>query len=350
QIIFGFLIAIFTLTMVLAGKLELKIGTRGLGILSAVFFSAGYFIAGFSRGNFALIWLGIAVFAGMGTGFGYLASLTAPVRWFPEKKGLITGIAAAGFGLAATLLSLLIQFLLKSGKGILQISFIIGALYGTIILVFAFFLNSPRAVERAVQQAQKDFYKSIQFWRLLIGIFLGTFAGLLVIGSLKSIGLVKQIDDADKLAAAVSIFAVANFLGRIGWGYLSDRLGSALTIFLALSFQAVSIFLLGMVTNELFYLVCSAMIGFGFGGNFVLFARETGQIYGVDNLGRIYPFVFLGYGIAGIFGPLTAGALFDWTQTYDLAITIASIMSLAGALIYLRQELLVRRFKVVEKN
>ncbi len=338
QLIFGLLIAIFPTTMIFAGKLEKKYGSRFLAFCSAFFFTIGYLLAGLSRGNFILTLLGISVLAGIGTGCGYLVSLTAPVKWFPEKKGLITGIAAASFGLAATILSILVEYLLEIGKDIFNIFVIIAIMEGLIITLASIFIKTPPIKESLdTKKVEKfEFLKSGMFYKLFMGIFLGTFAGLLIIGSLKSIGIEKNIADPSILAYAISIFAITNFLGRIIFGFISDYIGSALSIFFALSIQALAIFLLGnLPLSNMSYILISSLIGFGFGGNFVLFARETGQVYGLNKLAEIYPYVFLGYGLAGIFGPLTAGIFFDITKSYKPAIIIASFISLIGALLFL---------------
>jgi OFA family oxalate/formate antiporter-like MFS transporter len=140
------------------------------------------------------------------------------------------------------------------------------------------------------------------------------------------------------LVFGVSIFAVANFLGRLLWGLMSDYLGASLSIFLALLVQAMAILFLNIVAlTVVSYLVLAFLIGFGFGGNFVLFAKETAQLFGVKNLGIVYPYVFLGYAIAGIAGPFSGGLLFDISGTYSWAIFMASMLSLAGSLLFLFQ-------------
>jgi OFA family oxalate/formate antiporter-like MFS transporter len=136
----------------------------------------------------------------------------------------------------------------------------------------------------------------------------------------------------------VALFAIANFLGRITWGILSDYLGASVSISLALLFQSVSILLLIFISlTDFSYITISVLIGFGFGGNFVLFAKETAQIFGVQNLGITYPYVFLGYAIAGILGPLSGGFLYDLSGSYSYAILLASLMSLAGSLLFFKQ-------------
>lgn len=335
QIVFGFLIAVFPATMIFAGRMEPQWGSKVLATISAILFSTGYLIAGYSEGNFLLVLLGIGIIGGIATGFGYLASLTSPVKWFPERKGLMTGIAAAGFGLAATILSILIEKLLNNGFDVLQIFKIIALVYGTIIFIFAQFIKTkPVNVTHKVANLN-EFIRTPKFYKLFFSIFFGTFAGLLVIGSLKPIGATFGIEN-HVLILSVSFFALANFAGRISWGILSDKIGAGLSIFFALSFQAAAIYLMATLhLSHNLFLLLSVAIGFGFGGNFVLFAKETAHFYGLNNLGIIYPYVFLGYSLGGIFGPILGGALFQKYQNYNVAMIVAAIVSLVGASIFL---------------
>lgn len=335
QLIFGVLIAIFPTTMVFAGKLEHRFKPRTHGIISALLFSSGYLLSGFSNGNFYLILIGIGLLAGIGTGFGYLAALTTPVKWFPDKRGMVTGIVAAGFGLAAVLLSTLIELLLKRGFDVLEIFTLIGIVYGSIILFFALLMKKPNYTSDVPKVKISFMLGNKQFLKSVAGVFFGTFAGLLIIGNLSSIGAEYQLE-AHTLVIGVSFFAIANFTGRLSWGFLSDHFNAARCITIALLFQAAGIFLIGFIQLTPFlYILLSFMIGFGFGGNFVLFAKVTSQTFGLANLGIVYPYVFLGYGAAGIFGPLTGGMLYDHFQNFNAATYIAALMSVAGAVLYL---------------
>lgn len=336
QIIFGMIIAIFPVTMIFAGQLGDKIQYRYFGYISGILFFTGYFSAGLSQGNFILILSGIGVMAGIATGFGYWVALTSPVQWFPRKKGLITGIAAAGFGLGAVFMTKLSEIILNSGYNVLQLLKIVGITYGLIILILSNFIfqvqNLPGTRKAPVKVSQVIHSKT--FRKLFLGIFLGTFAGLLIIGSLSIIG--GQYDITNHiLVIGVSLFAVSNFLGRLFWGILSDHTGTSISIFFALLVQSISIILLNLIAlSGLSYLILSFFIGFGFGGNFVLFARETAQVFGLKNLGIIYPYVFLGYAIAGITGPICGGFLYDISGEFSSGIILASVMSLAGSLLF----------------
>ncbi len=345
QVIFGVLIAIFPVTMVFAGQLGRRIKHRYFGYISALLFFSGYSLAGYSQGSFILILIGIGVFTGISTGFGYWVALTSPVQWFPQKKGLITGIAAAGFGLGAVFMSEISEIILKKGFNILQLLKFIGLSYGLIILAFSNLIYQNHAVSdnRGEHRGTLHFIGEKIFRKLFLGIFLGTFAGLLIIGSLRIIGGQYNISN-HHLILGIALFAIANFLGRLIWGFFSDYSGANLSIFLALLFQSISIISLNIFTlSDVSYLIIALLIGFGFGGNFVLFAKETAQVYGIKNLGIIYPYVFIGYAIAGIAGPISGGFLYDFSGSFFFAIILAACMSLAGSLLFLNQFITSRK-------
>lgn len=335
QLIFGLVIAIFPITMVFANKLAKKIKPTILGYFSGFLFLFGYLLAALSNGNFLVITLGISVLAGIGTGLGYWVSLTIPVQWFPHRKGLITGIAAAGFGLGAFVLSLVSEFILSKGTTIFQMFGVIGLVYGLLIVLMSNFIHQPLENIKSDEKKHYKFLSSPPFLMLFAGIFFGTFSGLLIIGNLKLIGE-HHIISNHSLILGVSLFAVANFLGRLMWGLLSDFFSASLTIFFALLLQSVSIILLNFILlNNTSYLILSAVIGFAFGANFVLFAKETAQIFGLANIGKVYPYVFLGYAIAGIAGPLSGGVLFDYFNEYTYSVLLASLVSISGSLLFL---------------
>ncbi len=335
QIVFGMIIAIFPLTMLLASRLWQKIRARTIGYISGILFLAGYLLASRSGGNFFLILLGCGVLAGIGTGFGYWVAITIPVQWFPAKKGLITGIATAGFGLGAVVMSDLSEKMLAGGKDVLQLFAFTGIAYGVIILILSNLIaENTKVIDKKTVRLSVNF-RHKAFRRLFAGIFLGTFAGLLTIGNLSSIGGQGNLS-AHTLAIGVSAFALANFAGRLCWGLIVDYTGTSLSIFAALLIQATAIFFLFAIPlTDFSFLALATLTGFGFGGNFVLFARETAQEFGLENLGTVYPYIFLGYAIAGLAGPLTGGLLYDLSGNYTLALLLSAFISLSGSTLFL---------------
>ena len=340
QIIFGSVISIFPITMVLVGQIAKKIKHKYFGYISGILFYFGYTLASYSQGNFYLILLGIGVLAGIATGFGYWVAFTTPVQWFPKRKGLITGIAAAGFGLGAVFMSEGAELFLIDGKNVLQLLQMVGILYGLIIVIFSILIFQNQTIETKEDVVEVlPIICSKVFRKLFLGIFLGTFAGLLIIGSLRLIGSQYNISN-HHLILGIVFFAMANFSGRLIWGFISDYLGARASLFAALLFQSVSVLALIMFTlSDFSFLIISFLIGFGFGGNFVLFAKATVQEFGLKKLGLIYPYVFLGYAIAGIAGPISGGALYDLLGSFTFAIILASCMSFIGSLLFLPSSL-----------
>ncbi len=336
QLVFGTLIAVFPVTMIFVGQAAKKVKYRYLGFLSGFLFLSGYLLASFSQGGFLKVLLGIGVLAGIATGFGYWVALTVSLLWFPQKKGLITGISAAGFGLGAVFMSEISEMILTSGRDVLELLGIIGVSYGLIIVACSNFIHPVQKETAGQGDPLKTslFIRSKSFRKLFLGIFLGTFAGLLIIGSLGIIGDQFSIS-SHNLVHGVALFAMANFLGRLIWGLLSDYLGASCCVFLALLLQSISILSLIVISlTDNSYLILAFLIGFGFGGNFVLFAKETAQAFGVNNMGLIYPYVFLGYAIAGITGPISGGFLYDYFGSFSQAVILSSLTSLAGSLLF----------------
>ena len=333
QIVFGFTIAVFSIAMIFAGKIEKKYGPKISTFIGMVLFVSGYLIASISNGNIFLIIAGIGVLSGVGIAFCYISALISPVKWFPKKKGLITGVAAAGFGGGAIILSNIVELLLVKKVDVLEIFADIGLVYGVIILISLFFLSSPKIEENSEKVSEKNIlvlFKDRTLLGLFFGMFAGTFAGLLVVGNLKPMGLSSGVSET-MATLGISLFALGNMLGRILWGYVSDKLKDKTAIILSLALLTISTLTLSIVTwHGVLFLIISLAIGLCFGANFVLYAKAVSHMYGANNLGLIYPYIFLAYGFAGLTGPTTGGELFDLTKTYTLSIIVSAIICVAG--------------------
>ena len=171
-------------------------------------------------------------------------------------------------------------------------------------------------------------------WGLFIGMFAGTFAGLLITGNLKPIGLSYGLSSVTA-SLGISFLAIGNSLGRVVWGTISDFIGTRLSIIAALFMLSLVIFLVPLLAaGKIMFLILALLIGFGFGANFVLFAARISGVYGVEKLGSVYPYIFLSYGIAGITGPAFAGWQFDLSASYTLSIIIAGLICISGMIAY----------------
>lgn len=337
QIVFGFIIAAFTVTMLFVGRIERKTGPRITAIIGAVLFSSGYLLASFSGGNFILILLGIGILSGSGMGFGYVTVLVNIVRWFPGRRGLAAGIVVAGFAGGALLLSLIAQPILDSGVYILDVFRIVAIVYGVLFLLAALFMSSPglsgdKPPERPV--GVRVLVKDRRFWVLFYTFFAGSFSGLLLIGNLKPLGVFYGVSENATLTAVV-LLSIGNAAGRILWGQVYDKAGGRRSVLMALALLSFFFLLLiPGVRSDFAFLALAFIIGSCFGANFVLYAADVTHIYGIDQLGIIYPVVSLAYGIAGIVGPVVGGYIFDISGSYYPSIVLSAIICLTGLAVY----------------
>jgi len=362
QAVFAAGLAFFAIVMVIAGRLMPKIGPRVLAMAGGVVLGIGYLLAGLFGGtNFWAIFIFIGVIGGSGIGLAYVVPIAVGMRWFPDKKGLITGLAVAGFGfgamlwvkLAGTWGNLIADLGLNATFTIYGIVFFISVIIGGIWMVFPpegwkpEGWTPPAPAQGSAASGTSDFtsgemLKTPQFYMILITFAFGASAGLMSIGLMKLFPIqaltAAGIANASAVAgtAMAVFFSLANGIGRIAWGAMSDKLGRKTSIVIMMGTQGIIVILFQWMagTPALLYLGAT-LIGFNFGGNFALFPTMTADTFGTKFIGQNYGWVFLAYGIGGIFGPILGGRLGDMGN-FPLAFTICGVLCLLAAiLIYL---------------
>jgi OFA family oxalate/formate antiporter-like MFS transporter len=161
-------------------------------------------------------------------------------------------------------------------------------------------------------------------------MFCGTFAGLLVVGNLKPMALSQGLGSATA-TLAISVFALGNAMGRIGWGQVHDRLGTRPTVFLSLAFLGASMLLFLLPPAPLPVLAAVLLTGIGFGGCFVVYASSVVELFGMGLFPRLYPICFLWYGLAALIGPPLGGLMADVTGSYGASIVLSVVLVLTTA-------------------
>lgn len=337
QLIFGTTIAVFTLTMVQAGRLMSRLGARRIAMTGGVLYALGFLLAAGSSGRLLWLLLGIGVLGGAGTGCGYVSALTSAVAWFPKHKGAVTGVAVAGFGGGAILLSQGVARLLDAELSVLEIFGWMAPVYGGVVVLGGLMLFRPPSGGNATRAALNwtdlgGLVRDRRFVMLALGLFIGTFAGLLTIGNLKPIALAGNVP-LETAVLSISLFAVGNTVGRIVWGWLSDLI-LYMAVPASLGMQAIALAGLPFaVASPTAFLIFSLAAGFGFGACFVVYASQCASVYGADSLGRVYPLIFLTYGLSGIIGPPAGGAIYDVTDSYGAALAASVLLLLVGAVL-----------------
>jgi len=318
--------------MVVAGRFLVAHGPQLTSGIGALLFAAGYLIASFSQGSYPLLLLGLGVITGAGIGFGYVCPLTVGMKWFPLNKGLVTGIAVAGFGSGAIILSTVAEYFLAGGMPVLVFFRWWGIASGSILLVASVFMTEPAAHDKTKpKRAGLGEVLTIPFMISAMGLFAGTFAGLLVNGNL--IPLVSESGiSLPRSLIAISLFAVGNAVGRIAWGHSFDRLGYK-SIPLSLIGLAVVCMLLFLELPQWILLLDILLIGFFFGANFVIYASAIERHFGQTLFSTLYPICFIAYGIAGFIAPGIGGYFFDLTGSFRISLAISVVLAvIAGTL------------------
>jgi OFA family oxalate/formate antiporter-like MFS transporter len=362
QWVFATGLASFAIFMVYAGK---KIGTWGpqrLSLIGGVILGIGYLLAGLVGGtNFWLVLILIGLVGGAGIGFAYVVPIAVGMRWFPDKKGMITGLAVAGFGFGAMLWVKLAGTWgnLIANLGLSSTFTIYGIAFALMVIIGAMWMRFPPAewkpagfeAKQASAAQSKDVQEftsnemlsKVQFYLIFLTFVFSAGAGLMSIGlmklypmeALQSAGMSALQASAVAGTAMAVFFSLANGLGRIIWGLVSDKLGRKNSIIIMTATQGILVILFTyMAGTEILLYIGAALIGFNFGGNFALFPTITADTFGAKNVGQNYPFVFLAYGVGGILGPILGGKMGD-LGNFPLAFTISGIAVLVGTILIL---------------
>ena len=322
--------------MILAGRLLDRFGPRLTAAIGALLYGGGWVAASFSGGSFAAVLVSLGLVAGGGIGFGYVCPLAAGMRWMPDKRGLVTGVAVAGFGGGAVLLSAVAGDVLR-GTDVLLFFRMYGICSGLILLAAALFISFPDEAGDGAESAAGGRRAPGLFFALVsAGMFVGTFSGLKIVGNLALISGQAGFGDADAILA-ISLFSIGNAGGRIGWGILYDRFGGICAP-AALAVSAAASAALAFALPGGIFLAVIIITGFCFGANFVVFAGMISDHYGIAVFHRIYPLCFLFYGAAGLAAPALGGLVSDITGSYDPAL-IGGAVLLAGTAVLLRLKL-----------
>ena len=355
QAVFAVGLVTFAVVMVFAGKLLVKLGPQKLAVTGGLTLGAGYTLAGLMGAEaFWSVCLGVGLIGGAGIGLGYVVPIAVGMRWFPDKKGMITGLAVAGFGFGA------MGWVKIAGawghlielQGLAQTFIIYGAAFAALILLGSIWMrmppegwlpegfqpSAPAAAKGRENYTVPEMLRTPQFYLVFLTFAVSAGGGLMSIGlmklypmeALQAAGYGAVEASAIAGTAMAVFFSLANGIGRIAWGTLSDSLGRRRSVVIMTGSQALILFLFTeMAGNEYLLYLGAALIGFNFGGNFALFPTLTADIFGNDRVGQNYPFVFLSYGVGGIAGPVLGGMLGDMGN-FPLAFSICAGACLIG--------------------
>ncbi len=333
-------ILVFAFTMILAGRIQDKQGPKITAAIGGVLVGAGFSLLYFTT-SYTLWVLGFGVLAGIGIGFGYASATPPAFKWFPSSKsGLIAGIVVSGFGIAPVYIAPLAT-LLVNNYGIHTTMLIFGLSFLVIVTACSRLLQNPppgfipvekqkpTTFQQAANGTGKDYspreiFKLPSFYLIWFILFIGSGAGLMVIASISGMA---RSSLGESAFLAVATIAIGNASGRIIAGFISDKIGRVLTLFILLLFQASLMFLaatmIGDHTSALVIVLFATFIGFNFGTNLSLFPTFTKVFWGMKNFGVNYGIILTAWGLGGFVFSRLSQTLFAGSGNHQLSFYIA---------------------------
>jgi len=329
------------------GRIQDRRGPRPVALAGGILYSLGIMAASLVSDSDQL-WLLVAtygVMGGIGLGAAYITPIAMLAKWFPDKRGLITGIAVGGFGFGAVLTAPVAKSLLAGTDDKTSVFLPLGIAYLVAVLLGASFFRNPPAGYQvpgwqpsatvAAQRSTHDYtlpeaLRTPQ-WYLLTGI--------LTLNTLAGIAFISQASDAAQDIAGVTAGVAATFVGimglfngggRIGWAALSDRIGRMPAFLGMLAIQAVCFLLMPHIGVFGIFAVLAALIYLSYGGGFGTMPATAADFFGTPNAGAIYGAMIVAWSIGGVVGPLLAAALYESSGSYTLPFTVIGIIALVA--------------------
>ncbi|MBY0754204.1 OFA family MFS transporter [Clostridium sardiniense] len=337
---FSVMIFFFTFSAIFGGRLQDKYGPRKIATIGSILFGAGVILSSTASEVWQL-YLYYGVIAGIGAGFVYVCPVATCVKWFPDKRGLVTGLAVSAFGLSALVFKpIAIHFInVASVPGVFLY---LGIIYTILAIIPAQFLSLPDEEVEAnnknttndkdeINITPKEMLSHGKFYVLAMMYLFGGTACLTVIGLARDIGVELANITPEAAANAVAVISLFNAGGRLFWGMISDKLGiekSAGIIYIIMT-VSMAYTAFGDLSGNKYFIVLGFM-AISYGGMLTIFPTIMAAYYGTKNFGVNYGIIFAIYGLGAVIGPMTATAI--GLKLTFIASTILCFIAVLGAL------------------
>lgn len=374
-----FALSIFFLGVgaILGGRWQDRRGPRPVAVTGVVLWGAANVLAGLGTARLGAPWMHLTygVLGGLGLGLGYVTPVAAVAKWFPDRRGLGTGMVVMGFGLGAFLYNNVLKAIpafsalaAEAGEVIaargaaagasaamsaaavdtLMTTFVVsGIVLAALGGAAATLLRNPPRAEphlartgatAAGDDAARDCppsraLRTPRFWALWTMLFLNVTAGILFISN--AVPIMRELTGAEP-AAAVAVYgliALFNGVGRFFWGAVSDRIGRNLAFVLIYGTQVLVFFLVGAVHALWLVAALFAVVLLGYGGGFGTMPSFTADHFGTRYMGANYGWILTAWGVGGIAGPIFVAEMKDRTGSYSGALPLIAVLLLAAAVL-----------------
>lgn len=345
-------LAVFAVTMAIAGGLIRKWGPRRTSLLGGILVSVGWIGAGFSPNIEALTIL-YGLIGGAGVGIAYGCPIAVTAAWFPRRSGFAIGLTVMGFGLSGLVTAPIMMELIKT-VGVLQTFLYLGIAFLAVLTVLSLPLSFPPPEEvgetgtaskatismgTGADMKRSQMVRTPSFYALWLTYMIGCMAGLMAIGIASPFGIEVAKLDATIAAFSISLFSVFNGVGRPAFGVVADKLDPRSSVLLSFGLvfaSSIALYFFGE-GNPFVYLVFFSILWLNLGGWLAMAPTITKIFFGLKYYSENYGLVFTAYGAGALIGTFMSGMLRDMTGTYlsvlpaTIALTVLGFMiALAG--------------------
>src|SRR5438105_588865 len=348
EITLTFTICIFVLGFAaFSGGLWLnRKGPRIVALTGGALYGVGVFLASFSQ-SLSWLYLTYGVIGGIGLGFSYIVPVAVLVKWFPDRRGLITGIAVSGFGAGALITAPVATRLIQS-VGVLSTFAYLGIAYLIVTVVTGLFMRNPPdgwkpegwtpTATQTSHRAGRDFtlgeaLKTWQWWALWLLLFLNTCAGISIIS--QEAPLFQELTKVSAVVAAsmVGLASIGNAVGRVFWAWISDLITRRATFFVMFVSQVLLFWFFPNIVTASLATIVTFVVLMCYGGGFGSMLWFGVDYFGPKNVDFIYGLMLIVLGFASAFGPLLIAHMRETAGSYRGALhVIAGVMAVSTLL------------------
>jgi len=321
-------------------------GPRVVALTGGALYGLGVFLASFSH-DLWWLYLSYGVIGGIGLGLGYIVPVAVLVKWFPDRRGLITGIAVGGFGAGALITAPVATRLIQS-VGVLSTFAYLGIAYLIVTVVTGLFMQNPPdgwkpvgwtpTTNQTSHRAGRDFtlseaLKTWQWYALWLLLFLNTCAGISIISQEAPLFQEETGVSAAIAASMVGLASIGNAVGRVFWAWVSDLITRSATFFVMFVAQIFLFWFLPNIATAWFLTIVTFVVLMCYGGGFGTMPAFTADYFGPKNVGPIYGLMLTAWGFASVFGPLFIAHMRETAGSYRGALhVISGVMTISAVL------------------
>ncbi|WP_446839194.1 L-lactate MFS transporter [Lacticaseibacillus paracasei] len=358
----AFSIAIFFLGMSAAfmGRLVERFGPRLTGTVAALLYGSGILLTGLAvqLESLPLLYIGYGVVGGLGLGAGYVTPVSTIIAWFPDKRGLATGMAIMGFGFAAMLTGPIAQNLI-AGIGLVPTMYVLGTAYLLIMLTAAQVIRKPRPGEVPAADIAKSVsltgtamtanqaVKTRSFRYLWLMFFINITCGIGLVAVASPMAQQQTGMSAATAAMMVGVVGLFNGFGRLAWATLSDLIGRPLTYTLIFTVDVAMLAGILVFSSPLLFGIALCLIMSCYGAEFSVIPAYLGDVFGTKQLGAIHGYVLTAWAVAGVVGPTLLSLSDQYFHSYTYSLIFFVALELVAFILSIR---IRRQFSVVARD